>query len=118
MLRYILLEGKGRKISVSDKMQKGYSYELTAKTGDLSDLKEKYGFEPELSPKEMLALGVFEGKYLNDCRKEFPADWFSGAKTSDEADPQLNYMEDDTPEGMRREYHVSEMVNFNAFALT
>ena len=91
MLRYILLEGKGRKISVSDKMQKGYSYELTAKTGDLSDLKEKYGFEPELSPKEMLALGVFEGKYLNDCRKEFPADWFSGAKTSDEADPQLNY---------------------------
>lgn len=32
--------------------------------------------------------------------------------------PALNYMEGDTPEGMRREYHVSEMVDFNAFALT
>ncbi len=75
-------------------MQKGYSYELTVKEGDLSDLKEKYGFDPELTPKEMLALGVFEGKYLNDCHGEFPSSWFSGAKVvkdGGDADPELNY---------------------------
>ena len=92
MERFILLgEAVGRRVKVSDKMQKGYSYILTAKEGDLSDLKEKYGFEPELTPKEMLELGVFEGKYLNDCRKEFPASWFAGAKTSDESDPSVNF---------------------------
>ena len=49
------------------------------------------GFTPKFSPKEMLAMGVFEGKYLNDCRDEFPADWFRGARIAEHPDPALNY---------------------------
>jgi hypothetical protein len=77
----------GAKIRVNDKMQRGYSYTLVAPMGK----KFASGFKPHFSPKQMLKLGVFEGKYCNDCRKEFPADWFTQAKTSDEADPSLNY---------------------------
>lgn len=67
-----------RLVRVSDRMQKDYSYTLTAPEG--KDFAP--GFEPELSPKEMLALGVFGGCYMTDCRDEFPADWFQDAKLS------------------------------------
>jgi hypothetical protein len=40
----------------------------------------------------MLALGVFGGKYLTDCRDEFPPSWFTRAKLSpDRPDPSLNF---------------------------
>lgn len=63
---------------VDDKMQKGYEYQYAAPQGKnfASD------FKPELSPKEMLELGVFEGHYLTDCQKEFPRSWFESAKLS------------------------------------
>ncbi len=74
-------------IRVNDRMQQGYSYRLTAPEGrDFSD-----GFAPHLSPVKMLEMGVFEGKYLNDCQDEFPAAWFALAKTSDQPDETLNY---------------------------
>lgn len=48
-------------------------------------------FKPFYTPKQMLAMGVFEGKYLNSTRHEYPADWFVSAKLSDEPDERLNF---------------------------
>jgi len=75
-------------IVVKDKMQHGYSYILTAPTGRNFDPL----FTPELTPRQMLELGVFGGKYMTDCQNEFPATWFKRAKLSPErSDPKLNY---------------------------
>lgn len=50
------------------------------------------GFAPELTPKEMLELGVFGGHYLNECHEEFPESWFTKARLSDHGpDPECNY---------------------------
>jgi hypothetical protein len=77
-----------REVVVNDRMQQGYRYERTARSGQ--DFDE--GFEPELTPAEMLELGVFCGKYLTDCRDEFPASWFARAKLSSGGkDCSLNY---------------------------
>ncbi|MDH5453433.1 MAG: hypothetical protein OEY05_07135 [Paracoccaceae bacterium] len=74
-------------IEVNDKMQAGYRYQLEAPIGgNFAD-----DFRPHHSPAEMLAMGVFEGKYCNDCRAEFPEDWFLDAKLSDIPDEKLNY---------------------------
>ena len=74
-------------IEVDDRMQRGYRYELVAPAGRGFDA----GFHPELTPAEMLKLGVFGGKYMTDCRGEFPAAWFEGAKLSPAGkDPRLN----------------------------
>ncbi len=75
-------------IIVNDKMQKGYSYVLEEPMGENFHVD----FKPELTPKEMLELGVFGGKYLNDCKDEFPSDWFTHAKLSPEKkDITLNF---------------------------
>ncbi len=66
-----------RRIKVNDKMQKNYSYTLTAKYGKLD-------FDAELTPKQMLEAGIMGGKYFNDCVKEFPREWFRKAKLSPE----------------------------------
>ncbi len=74
-------------VVVNDRMQSNYRYEIAARSGrDFAD-----GFAPHVTPKEMLELGVFEGKYCNDCRDELPKSWFAKAKISDVADPSLNY---------------------------
>ena len=67
-----------RIVVVDDKMQRRYRYVLTAPMGRNFDP----GFRPELTPKQMLRLGVFCGKYMNDCRNEFPANWFARARLS------------------------------------
>ena len=66
-------------VKVTDKLQKGYKYELTEPVGRNFHVD----FKPELSPKQMLTLGVFGGLYLFDCQKEFPKDWFIKAKMVD-----------------------------------
>ena len=73
---------------VNDKMQKNYEYDYSMPIGKgfASD------FKPELTPQQMLELGVFEGHYLTDCRTEFPTNWFENAKISPEfPNIKLNY---------------------------
>jgi len=75
-------------ISVNDLMQSGYTYVLsgTAGKGFHPD------FRPELTPPEMLEMGIFGGKYMTDCGPEFPAGWYQNAKLCHEFhDPALNY---------------------------
>jgi hypothetical protein len=94
----------GRIINANDKMQK-YTYTLTYKIGtnlkngglDKDGYKIKYDdFEPYYTPQQMLVMGVFEGKYLNDCIEEFPKEWYIAAKKRNKlspkkADPSKNY---------------------------
>ncbi|HEY0908592.1 MAG TPA: hypothetical protein VGE35_04615 [Candidatus Paceibacterota bacterium] len=61
-------------------MQKGYSYRLSAPTG--KDFHPD--FKPDLTPREMLSLGVFGGIYMRDCTNEFPKSWFENAKFAPE----------------------------------
>jgi len=56
-----------RSVIVSDRMQRSYRYKLVAPIGRGFDPE----FDPDLTPKEMLELGVFGGNYMTDCRGEF-----------------------------------------------
>ena len=77
-----------RIVKVNDKMQKDYCYALTEPPGRHFDPE----FHPELTPQQMLAMGVFCGKYMTDCQDEFPKSWFIRAKLSlDRADCTVNY---------------------------
>lgn len=77
-----------RTVVVNDKMQRGYSYVCSEPVGKNFDPT----FKPDLTPRDMLELGVFGGKYMTDCRDEFPAAWFTRAKLSPEKhDPKLNF---------------------------
>ncbi len=77
-----------KKIVVNDKMQKNYIYYLTQPMGrNFSPM-----FHPELTPQEMLEMGVFGGKYMTDCQKEFPSSRFKKAKLCPtKHDPKLNF---------------------------
>ena len=55
-------------VIITDRMQRGYVYWRTEPVG----WNFAPGFTPDLTPKEMLRLGVFGGKYMTDCQAEFP----------------------------------------------
>lgn len=79
---------KDRTVIVNDRMQRNYRYVCTKPMGRSFDPD----FTPDLTPAEMLHLGVFGGKYMTDCRDEFPESWFRRAKLSPEGrDPSLNF---------------------------
>ncbi len=75
-------------VLVNDKMQSGYRYRLTEPAGHNFDPE----FQPDLTPWQMLQLGVFGGKYMTDTAEEFPKSWFVGAKLSPQGrDPAQNF---------------------------
>lgn len=77
-----------RTVIVNDLMQTDYVYQLTEPPGE----NFHPDFRPQLTPKELLALGVFGGKYMTDCTGEFPADWFAAAQLCHERHrPELNF---------------------------
>ena len=77
-----------RTVTVNDKMQRACRYQLKEPAGRNFDPD----FRPQLTPKEMLQLGVFGGKYMTDTRKEFPKSWFKNAKlATHDRDRSLNY---------------------------
>lgn len=77
-----------KQVTVNDRMQRGYVYFLTEPEGENFDPE----FRPQLTPSELLKIGVFGGKYMTDCRAEFPAEWFERAKLCAERhDPGLNF---------------------------
>jgi hypothetical protein len=82
------MDRPGRIIRVDDVMQRGYSYTRVQPVGR----NFAPDFEPELSPQEMLELGVFGGKYMSDRPPEFPRSWFRRARlASGPRDRRLNY---------------------------
>ena len=83
---------------VYDKMQQCYEYHYTAPMGRNFDPL----FRPQLSPKEILHLGVFEGHYMTDCQSEFPRDWFQNARLSP-----------DRPDILQNYFHVKSRMNLS-----
>ena len=77
-----------KKVIVNDIMQRNYYYYLTKPIGKDFD----HEFKPELTPEEMLKMGVFGGKYMTDCKDEFPKSWLKKARLcSQKHDPKLNF---------------------------
>lgn len=74
-----------KKIVVNDSLQ-SYEYQLSETAGDNFDPE----FKPDLTPPQMLELGVFGGHYFQGEQDEFPEDWFTHAKLSDRHDPKCN----------------------------
>ena len=77
-----------KKVVVNDVMQRGYVYWRTEPVGK----HFAPDFTPDLTPRQMLALGVFGGRYLTDCQAEFPKTWFTRAKLCpDRHDARVNF---------------------------
>ena len=79
---------KRRTVTVNDRMQRQYRYEITEPAGRNFHPE----FRPQLTPRQMLELGVFCGKYMTDGRGEFPKSWFEKARlATDKRDCSLNH---------------------------
>ena len=80
-----------KRIVVTDPLQKGYTYTLAVPTGTVFDPE----FKPDLTPAQMLELGVFGGDYFEGEIDEYPSAWFSTARLSTKGgyDTSLNYFQ-------------------------
>lgn len=76
------------KVVVDEEYQTGYSYTRSQPIGE----QFQSDFTPDLTPIEMLQLGIFGGDYFNHIPNEFPAAWFENVTLSlGGADAKLNY---------------------------
>lgn len=73
-------------VHVHDSRQ-DYTYLLTEPEGEHFDP----AFQPELTPQQMLELGVFGGHYFEGEQDEYPLSWFERAKLSPVHDAAQNY---------------------------
>lgn len=73
-------------ITSTDPLQPGYTYDIIEPRGQNFDAR----FTPDLSPQQMLELGVFGGCYFSGIPMEFPSEWFAQAKLSEIPDSSLN----------------------------
>jgi len=89
-----------KKIRVTDRYQKNYTYVCTKTVGKGFDAE----FKPDLTPKQMLKLGIFGGKYFDGEHDEYPEDWFSGASLSETG----AYEKDKNYFGMRASQSLTE----------
>lgn len=69
---------KQQAIHVNEQYQTGYSYTLSEPAG----ANFAPDFKPQLTPEQMLKLGVFGGDYFNQPPLEFPEEWFRGVELS------------------------------------
>lgn len=76
--------------SCDDNLQT-YRYSCVAPVG--KNFAEQ--FTPDLTPAQMLELGVFGGHYFEGYHHEYPAEWFTNAKISHTHNPQMNFFEID-----------------------
>lgn len=76
------------RVVVSDPLQPGYAYLRTEPAGK----NFAPDFKPDLTPREMLHLGVFGGDYFEEETDEYPKEWFKDAAISQKGrpDPKLN----------------------------
>lgn len=84
-----------RRVDVRDSRQV-YSYVVTEPEGKNFATE----FQPELTPKEMLELGVFGAHYFEGEHDEFPEDWFVHAVLSDTHSPDKNFFEIDASQSL------------------
>lgn len=75
-----------RKVRVNDSKQT-YTYVCEKNVGQsFAD-----DFKPQLTPQEMLELGVFGGTYFGNEYSEFPGSWFKNAHVRETYDKTANY---------------------------
>lgn len=95
-----------RVVIVNDSLQPGYRYECVAPIGENFNPR----FEPELTPKQMLELGIFGGHYFEGEHDELPAEWFASARLSDVHDPSVNYFSVDASQS-REEWQAKGWIH-------
>ncbi len=78
-----------KKVTLHSALQPSYTYICTEPVGK-NFAKD---FKPQLTPQEMLELGIFGGAYFEEITDEFPKSWWKHAKLSPDGKQhkELNY---------------------------
>ena len=80
-----------KKITYSDNFQKKYHYILTEPEGKNFDPR----FRPDLTPRQMLKIGIFGGAYFigveKGIPKDLPREWFDGVSLSPDGKKHKEY---------------------------